>query len=75
MVHFAPLFETFIERAQHLGRLGRQRPGAEPVAFGAAESLTAGQTRYYQYWYRDVADDGCVTNFNGSNAVSITWQP
>ena len=45
------------------------------VAFGAAESLTAGQTRYYQYWYRDVADDGCVTNFNGSNAVSITWQP
>lgn len=45
------------------------------VALGSAEALSAGQTRFYQFWYRDNAEDGCVTNFNGSNAVSVTWQP
>jgi hypothetical protein len=37
---------------------------------------TAGQKKCYQYWYRNPgARSICGTNFNLSNAISITWQP
>ena len=33
-----------------------------------------GTTKCYQYWYRNPGSSPCGTDFNLSNAVTITWQ-
>jgi hypothetical protein len=40
---------------------------------GPAGTIQAGDTLCYQYWYRDPGGSPCGSNFNLSNAVSITW--
>jgi len=35
--------------------------------------VSAGQTKCYQFWYRNPAGGPCGTGFNLTNAVSITW--
>jgi hypothetical protein len=42
---------------------------------GPAGTVQPGDKKCYQYWYRDPALSPCGSNFNLSNAVSITWQP
>jgi len=58
-------------------RLGVRVPNAQGFASiddvqnrGGAQ---AGQTKCYQYWYRDPNNSPCGLGFNLSNAVSITW--
>jgi len=40
----------------------------------AAGGPLPGQTRYYQWWYRDLGGP-CGSGFNLSNAVRISWTP
>jgi hypothetical protein len=49
--------------------------GAFPsVSF--AGGAVAGNTRYYQLWYRDGVVAFCPTaTFNLSNGLSLTWAP
>jgi len=39
------------------------------------ESLTPGDTRLYQWWYRDAAPLPCGNPFNTSNALQVAWLP
>lgn len=43
------------------------------VNLGAAPAVAAGQTRYFQNWYRDVPAGGALFNF--SNAVGVLFAP
>jgi hypothetical protein len=46
------------------------------VAIAAKDGAQGGQTRYYQYWYRDTSGSApCGSGFNTSQAISIAWQP
>jgi hypothetical protein len=38
-------------------------------------SISQGQTKYYQLWYRDTFGSPCGAQFNSSNALAITWLP
>jgi hypothetical protein len=40
---------------------------------GPAGTVNPGDNKCYQYWYRDPGSSPCGSNFNLSNAVSITW--
>ncbi len=40
-----------------------------------AGSVQPGDTRYYQWWYRDPAIGPCGTGFNLSQAFEIVWEP
>ncbi len=55
-----------------------------PDAGGAASTsvdvpadggVAAGDTRCYQYWYRDPSGGPCGAGFNLSNAAQVDWQP
>jgi hypothetical protein len=39
------------------------------------ESLAPGDTRYYQWWYRDNSGQPCGNPFNLSNAIQVDWLP
>ncbi len=48
------------------------------VPISVAGGVSAGETRYYQLWYRTIVDPPCgggVNDFNSSNAFAITWRP
>jgi len=48
------------------------------IPIGAAGGVSAGDTRYYQSWYRSVLAPPCgpgVNDFNSSNGYRIVWQP
>lgn len=44
------------------------------VALAAAGGLVPGDTRSYQFWYRDPVGGACGLQFNTSNAFTIAWQ-
>ena len=57
-----------------------------PGAGGSAETtsaisqhpqqmLSAGDTKCYQFWYRDPVGGPCGSTFNLSNALEVTWLP
>ncbi len=58
-------------------RLGVVVPdGNGDASLGDAQNLggaSAGDTKCYQYWYRNPNGSPCGAGFNLSNAVSITW--
>ena len=45
------------------------------VAVGATGGVSMGDTRRYQWWYRDGAWGTCNGASNLSNAVEFTWLP
>jgi endonuclease I len=51
--------------------------GGEASSFSsmaAGLGLLPGETRYYQWWYRDTSAIPCGTPFNLSNGLAVTWQ-
>ena len=45
------------------------------VSVSVAGAVSAGDTRFYQWYYRDPATSPCGALFNLSNGVEITWVP
>ncbi len=40
-----------------------------------AGNVAAGDTKYYQLWYRNPAGSPCGSDFNASNGYAVTWLP
>ena len=38
-------------------------------------NIVAGDTKYYQYWYRNPTGSLCGSDFNASNGYAVTWAP
>jgi hypothetical protein len=51
---------------------GESQTSIDIVAMGG---VAAGQTRYYQLWYRDPTGSPCGSGFNLSNGLRIDWLP
>ncbi|MCB9914071.1 MAG: FG-GAP repeat protein [Planctomycetes bacterium] len=45
------------------------------VSVATQGAVSAGQTRVYQWWYRDPAGSACGSAFNLSNGLSVDWIP
>ena len=45
------------------------------IPLGAAGGVSAGDTRYYQCWYRNPQNSPCGYQFNTSNGYVISWIP
>ena len=45
------------------------------VALASTLGINAGQTKRYQWWYRDAALSLCGNGFNVSNGLEVVWQP
>jgi len=45
------------------------------IAIAAAGGVSAGQTKRYQWWFRDPVGSPCGSSFNLSNGIEITWAP
>lgn len=43
------------------------------VNIHSLDSSNAGDTRYYQFWFRDPSGSPCGANFNTSGALRVTW--
>lgn len=43
------------------------------VSVSLAGGVLPGQTKYYQYWYRDPVHSPCDRLFNLTNGYEITW--
>ncbi len=62
----------------NVSRLGVRTPSAAGTAiWGPSLSLlggwSAGDTRYFQVWYRDPAGGSCASGFNLSNGLELTF--
>ena len=44
------------------------------VSVSTDGAVGAGQTKRYQYWYRDSGTSPCNSLFNLSNGYEITWE-
>lgn len=45
------------------------------VGISAKDGSSPGDTRYYQYWFRDPSPGICGSGFNTSHGLSLTWLP
>ena len=45
-----------------------------PISVRAA-NVAAGDTKYYQCWYRNPTGSPCANDFNASNGYEVTWGP
>lgn len=52
-----------------------QHPGMGGTPISVAGGVAAGQTRYYQIWYRSAEPFCTVDTWNLSNGLSATWAP
>ena len=43
------------------------------VQVGTIGMVDPGDTRYYQYWYRDLVGSPCGTGFNVTNGLEVLW--
>ena len=43
------------------------------VSLSTRDGVSVGETRHYQFWFRDPAGSPCGNLFNTSNGLSITW--
>ena len=46
----------------------------QPISVRAG-NITAGDTKYYQCWYRNPNGSPCASDFNASNGFAVTWAP
>jgi len=46
----------------------------QPISVKAG-NVVAGDTKYYQCWYRSTLSSPCGSEFNASNGYAITWLP
>jgi hypothetical protein len=46
-----------------------------PTGLGALGNWSAGDTRYFQAWYRDPSGMPCGSRFNTTNALEVTFTP
>jgi endonuclease I len=54
-------------------RFSSNGSSATTVALGSLSGATAGQTKRYQYWYRDSSGSPCSSTFNLTNGYELTW--
>jgi len=55
---------------------GSSNTSGFPLSISAkAGNISAGDTKYYQCWYRNPTDSPCLSDFNQSNGVAVTWWP
>ncbi|MCB9915394.1 MAG: hypothetical protein H6828_09630 [Planctomycetes bacterium] len=45
------------------------------LSTAGGNQVAAGDTRYYQLWYRDATQGPCGTGWNLTNALQVTWLP
>jgi hypothetical protein len=45
------------------------------ISVAAKGGVSAGQTKRYQYWYRDSGTSPCNSLFNLTNGFEVTWTP
>ncbi len=48
---------------------------ATTIDIAAKGAVNAGDTKRYQIWYRDPGVSPCLSEFNLSNGLEITWEP
>jgi len=46
----------------------------QPISVKAG-NINAGDTKYYQCWYRNPTSSPCGSDFNASNGFAVTWAP
>ncbi len=54
---------------------GSGQVGSTGIDIGVTGGVAPGDTRRYQYWYRDPAGSPCGSQFNLTNGLTLTWTP